>query len=241
MIRILLSTVLSLLTCYAFCQNDTKDSGKALNRYFHIGPLVSVPAFDYADTDIENDYSGLARTGYGISFGYKEFLEKSPGYLHLGFDAIYQPTSIYSEAEEFLAATGGYSISRVRNPAYLSFPLKAGLGLGTRKAENNFYLEVLMGFTLTKMLEGSMYIEQLMPLLGDGKGTSYSETKWGHAVTFGGEIGYMPNDRFSISVEYVQAHDAAIDFISSGVISGTDWTMHQQMFNLKAQFVLGRR
>jgi hypothetical protein len=241
MIRILLSTLLSFLTFYAFCQNGTKDSGKALNRYFHIGPLVSIPAFDYADTDIENDYSGFARTGYGISFGYKEFLDKSPGYLHLGFDAIYQPTTLYSEAEKFFESTGDYAASQVENPAYLSFPMKTGLGLGTRKVNNNFYIEALLGFTLTKMLKGSMHVEQLMPISGDERGTVRTETKWGQVVTFGGEIGYMPNDRFAISVEYIQAHDATIDYISRGVVSGSDWTMHQQMFNLKAQFILGKR
>jgi len=231
----------ALCSPWLLCQESIEGSGKPLNKYFHLGPLVSIPAFDYADSDIENYYAGFAKTGYGISFGYKEFLDKSPGYLHLGFDAIYQPTRLYSEAEEFLEATGAYSIRRVENPAYLTFPLKAGLGLGSRREKHNFYVEALVGFTLTKMLKGSMRVEQFMPMLGDGIGTSISETKWGHVVTFGGEIGYMPNDRFAISVEYIQAHDAAIDFISSGVISGTDWTMHQQMFNVKAQFILGRR
>jgi len=224
-----------------YSQETDYDTGKSLNRYFHIGPLISIPVYDYARTDIENEYSGFAKTGYGISFGYKEFLDESPGYLHIGFDALYQPTSIYSEAEEFLEGTGAYSIERVENPSYLSFPLKTGLGLGTRKEENNFYLEFLVGFTITKMLEGSMYIERMMPLLGDGKGTSYSETKWGQIISFGGEIGYMPNDKLLFSVEYVQAHDGAIDFISSGVISGSDWTMHQQMFNLKLQFIFLKR
>jgi len=233
--------IFALCSSCLVCQESTDESGKPLNKYFHVGPLVSMPVFDYADTDLENDYSGFAKTGFGISFGYKEFLDKSPGYLHLGFDAIYQPTCIYSEAEEFLEATGAYSIRRVENPAYLSFPLKAGLGLGTRRAKHNFYLEALVGFTITKMLEGRMNIEQSMPQLGDGSGTSFSETKWGQIVTFGGEIGYMPNDRFAISVEYVQAHDAAIDFISSGVIRESDWTMHQQMFNLKFQFVFLKR
>lgn len=230
-----------LCSSWLVCQESAEESGKPLNKYFHVGPLVSIPAFDYADTDIESDYSGFARTGYGISFGYKEFLDKSPGYLHLGFDAIYQPTRIYSEAEKFFESTGDYAASRVENPAYLSFPLKAGLGLGTRKTKNNFYIEALVGFTFTKMLEGSMFIEQLMPISGDERGTVYTETKWGHVVTFGGELGYLPNDRFAISVEYVQAHDAAIDFISRGVISGSDWTMHQQMFNLKFQFVFLKR
>ena len=179
MIRILLSALFFFLTFYAICQDDSQSSDKPLNRYFHVGPLVSIPAFDYADTNIENDYAGLARTGYGISFGYKEFLQKSPGYLHIGLDAIYQPTSIYSEAEKFFESKGNYAVRNVNNPAYISVPIKTGLGLGTRKLEHNFCIEALVGFTVTKMLEGSMFIEQIMPVPGDERATVYTETKWG--------------------------------------------------------------
>ena len=234
------SVIFSVL-CITAVSQDSESLEKPLTRYFHLGPLLSIPVYDYADTDPENDDAGFANTGFGISFGYKEFLDQSPGYLHIGFDAIYQSTTLFTEAADYIESTGLYDVSKVKNPTYVSFPLKTGLGLGTRKENNNFYIEALVGFTLTKMFEGSMNLKQVVPIPGGGQGTAKSETKWGQTITYGGEIGYMPNDHFALSVEFVQVHEAALDYKLRGILSGSKWTMYQQMFNIKAQLVLGKR